>query len=89
MFIDIGYDIALATKTVVAIIGYTQKGSESNKCNDNFLSAMKQGGEIIDISGGKVKSIILADSNRVYLSSLSKKTLLKRYLSNGLTGGEK
>lgn len=89
MYIDIGYDITLATKTVVAIIGYTTRGSEANKYNDRFLSAMERGGEIIDISGGKVKSIILADPNRVYLSSLSKKTLLKRYLSNGLNGGEK
>ncbi len=89
MYIDIGNEITLSTKNIVAIIGYSKRGSEINKNNEKFLSVSEQGGEVIDISGGRVNSIILTNPNRVYLSALSNKTLVKRYLNNGLNGGEK
>lgn len=87
MYISITSDVLLPIKNLVAVIGCTKREIEKNKINRNFLEASQQRNGLIDICGENRKSIIVADKDIVYLTSVSSKTVIKRCIS-GFSGGE-
>jgi regulator of extracellular matrix RemA (YlzA/DUF370 family) len=72
-FINIGFGNVIATSKVVAIIN---PGSRSIK---KLRDEAKQSGKLIDATEGrKTRSIIIADSGHIVLSSLQVETISQR-----------
>ena len=89
MYLNVGNDIILPVKNLIAIIGWTNKEIIENDINIEFIKMIKERGIIMDTAKGKIKSLILTDNDKVYLSSISKQTLTKRSIRNEYSGGEK
>lgn len=91
MYLRIGYHVLVPFSEIIAIIEY--QGSEDISINNKlFFEHRLNNGKMVDIahiSIEKVKSLLLMDHNRVYLSPVSPQTLLKRCKKFGLAEGLK
>lgn len=74
MFIHLGGNVVIPTREVVAIIDLEMAHAKST---DEFLSSLRDRGDVIDVSEGKAKSFVIT-THQVYLSQISATTLMKR-----------
>ncbi|EDW21310.1 extracellular matrix/biofilm biosynthesis regulator RemA family protein [Bacillus sp. FSL K6-4563] len=72
MYIHLGDDCVVSTREIVAIVDYKMR---SSSVVEEFL--LKQEGQIISLSQGTPKSIVVTTKS-VYYSPLSSSTLKKR-----------
>lgn len=79
MHLHIGGDIAVNMRDVVAV--FDMDNTTITKRSRKFLTEAEKRGEVTDVCEDLPKSYIITHSNgksRVYISSLSPQTLLKR-----------
>lgn len=78
MYLHIGNDIILEKKNILFILDY--KNLKDNKVFYNFLEGIEKK-NIIDISSGNAKSIVITKENgeiKGYISNISSNTLSNR-----------
>jgi hypothetical protein len=75
LFIHLGDDVIVNTRDVIAILN--RQLLSSSPIVSEFMENQK--GEIIILSDGKAKSVVVTD-HQIYLSSLAPNTLKKRAL---------
>ena len=79
MYLHIGCDVAVKTNEIIGI--FDMDNTTVSKKTRAFLKQAQKNGEIKDVTEDLPKSFIIvktADKNRVYISSLATRTLLKR-----------
>ena len=79
MYLHLGADTAVDMRDVVAV--FDMENTTAFARGRRFLAAASKRGEVVDITEDLPKSDIVTDSGgvrRVYISSLSPKTLIKR-----------
>lgn len=79
MFLHLGNDAVVNTKDIVAI--FDMDNTTVSKNSRKFLAQAQKNGQIVDTSEDLPKSYIVANTNgktKVYISSVSSQTLLKR-----------
>ena len=87
MYLHIGSAVTVSTDEVVFIIEWTPKAKERNKINVNFFEMAEENGQVIDISEGKAKSLVIMTKHKIYLSPIAKQTLRKRCSRKVFAGG--
>ena len=87
MFLHLGFDVVVPIEDIVVIIGWAPKGTEKNKINKKFFRKEEKEGHIITIVEEKIKSLVITNKERHYLSPISKQTLAKRSIKKVFTGG--
>lgn len=80
MFLHLGSEVIVSMRDVIYIGDI--KLTETSKSTEEFLDIAKEEGFLEDVSGGTIKSFIVT-SSKVYLSSISTGTLIKRAKSFG------
>lgn len=79
MYLHIGKDIVINQKDIVFILNFNS--IEENKENEKLLKEIKKKENIIDISNGIQKTIILVKNKELsnwYVTNISTSTLYKR-----------
>ena len=79
MFLHLGKDAVVNTKDIVAI--FDMDNTTVSKNSRKFLAQAQKNGQVVDTSEDLPKSYIVANTNgktKVYISSVSSQTLLKR-----------
>ena len=79
MYLQIGRDVAIKISEIIGI--FDMDNTTVSKKTRTFLKMAQKNGEITDVTEDLPKSFIIsktADKNRVYISSLATRTLLKR-----------
>ena len=87
MYLHIGANMVIPLKDVVAIFEWSQKAKEKNKKNIRFFKIASKNGEVVTVTEGKIKSLIVTTKEKLYLSPISKQTLSKRCIRNVIMGG--
>lgn len=87
MYLHIGSAVTVSTDDVVLIMAWTPKAKERNKINISFFTAAEENWQVIDISEGRAKSLVIMTKNKIYLSPVTKQTLRKRCTRKVFTGG--
>lgn len=91
MYLPIGANVLVPVSEIIAIIAY-QGSQDISKKNKLFLEDRMNNGKMVDMANfpiEKVKSLLVMEHNRVYLSLVSPQTLLKRCKKFGLSEGLK
>ena len=86
MYINIGSDIILREKEIIAVISLRQN-KKFCVYNHSYLLKMERQNKIIDISAGKAKSIIILSDETAYISPISTQTIRLRSKKFGLPKG--
>lgn len=89
MYLHLGNDAVVRKCDIVAI--FDMDNTTVSKHSRAFLTAAQRGGEVIDITEDLPKSYIITDTGgktRVYISSVSSKTLQKRWKTRKIISGE-
>lgn len=79
MFLHIGNDTVVASDEVVAV--FDMENTTISKHSREFLARAQRSGEVTDITDDLPKSYIVTSSGgktRVYISSVSSRTITKR-----------
>ncbi len=79
MFLHVGADTSVRAKDIVVIIDI--RTTKSSVATAEFLQIMKDEGQLVDISDGAPKSLVVTHERareRVFLSPISAATLCKR-----------
>lgn len=79
MFLHLGNDAVVNTTDIVAI--FDMDNTTVSKNSRKFLAQAQKNGQVVDTSEDLPKSYIVANTNgktKVYISSVSSQTLLKR-----------
>ncbi|MCX7715067.1 MAG: DUF370 domain-containing protein [Clostridia bacterium] len=85
MFLHLGRDVLVNTKNVVAI--FDMDNTTISKASRKFLSEAQQNGAVVNVSDELPKTYIVTNTNnttKVYISSISSATLLKRARSKNI-----
>ncbi len=83
MYLHLGNDVVLRKDEIIAI--FDMDNTTVSKHSRNFLSEAEKEGQVIDITDDLPKSYIVSgfgDEIRVFISSVSSKTLYKRWGTN-------
>ena len=74
MFLHLGGDFSIAVRDIISIHDYA---GFSMAINQLFIKNLRQPGQVVDLSAGKPKSVVVT-SRAVYLSAISSLTLKRR-----------
>lgn len=80
MYLHLGNDAVVRKKDIIAV--FDMDNTTISKHSRNFLTAAQKNGSVIDITDDLPKSYILTENDgeiKVYISSVSSKTLYKRW----------
>lgn len=85
MYLHLGNDAVVYIKEIVAI--FDMDNTTISKHSRNFLAQAQKNGQVVDTSEDLPKSYIVTNTGgktKVYISSVSSQTLLKRAKSHNL-----
>lgn len=88
MYLHLGNDAVVRKRDIVAI--FDMDNTTVSKQSRSFLTAAQHNGTVIDITDDLPKSYIVTEYNGkigVYISSVSSKTLQKRWKSRKIISG--
>lgn len=80
MYLHLGNDVVVRKRDIIAV--FDMDNTTISKHSRKFLTAAQRNGAVVDITDDLPKSYIVAQNGReikVYISSVSSKTLYKRW----------
>ena len=86
MYLHVGNDIIIKKSEIIGV--FDMENTTVSRTGRNFLKKAQNDGIIINATDDLPKTYVLTDNNgmrKVYISSISSNTLLRRYQSSDLT----
>lgn len=83
MYLHLGNDVVVRKKDIIAV--FDMDNTTVSKQSRRFLTVAQQEGSVVDITEDLPKSYIVTEDEgkiKVYISSVSSKTLQKRWSNN-------
>lgn len=85
MYLHLGNDVVVRKRDIIAV--FDMDNTTVSKHSRNFLTVAQKNGSVVDITDDLPKSYIVAEDKgeiRVYISSVSSKTLQKRWQNKNI-----